>query len=139
MKVTITFDDTNPTIVAALGKDVGILLAEQKGYQTKVHNTEYVPAVGSETIDDETKEPTETEDGKKVYPQIPNPDYVAAKGETTIDNTETRAKFIGRKTLEDAILPYLTQGMARAAQKEATDKVTQINTVLGVATEITTE
>jgi len=136
MKVTITFDDTNPTIVAALGKDVGTTLSERKGYQAEMHNPEYVPAVGSETIDDTSKEKVAGEMGTMIYPQIANPDYVAAVGKPTIPNTQTRASFVGGKTLKEAILPYLTKEMANQERKNADDKIAQINAVIEKAIEI---
>lgn len=68
--------------------------ADNRGYQTVIVNQNYVPASGSETIDDTTAEPVENPMGVMVYPQIPNPDYVAAVGTPTILNPQTRIDFV---------------------------------------------
>lgn len=70
--------------------------ADNRGYQTVVANPNYLPASGSETIDDTTAAKVESTSmpGVMVYPQIPNPDYVAEVGTPTVPNPKTRIDFV---------------------------------------------
>jgi hypothetical protein len=58
MKVTFTFDDTDPNIVAVLGENIGEKLADNKGYTSEIPNPDYTP-------------------GGDEDPTIPNPDTKA--------------------------------------------------------------
>ncbi len=70
--------------------------ADNRGYQTVVTNKDYLPASGSETIEDITAEkvPVVGMPDVMVYPQIPNPDYIAEFGTPTIPNPQTRIEFV---------------------------------------------
>lgn len=109
MKVTFTFDDTDPNIVAVLGTNVGERLADNKGYTAEIANPDYNPATPD--------------------PEIP----------TTIANDKTKAMFLGEQTLKGAVLPFLVQELAVEERKAADAKVKQIESVIESATVITTE
>ncbi len=126
-KITITIDGNDPTLVSLLGANFIDKLADRKGYTQEVHNPDYVPAVGSPTMDDTSKQPVvEPETGVARYPQIPNPNYVPEVGTPTIQNPETRAEFVGRKALVDRIIPWALEEVAENERRTVNAKIEKI-------------
>ena len=84
------------------------LIAVKKGYQTKIKNPDYVPAVGSpQMVDPEWEQPEDFDEIMGEYPMVDNPDYVAEVGEPFMDNPETPMEFLAKKhqgyIIEDSI------------------------------------
>ena len=98
------------------------LFADDLGYQEKVRNEKYVPAVGNETMDDPEGGVETIEGIGEVPKQVPNPDYVAAIGEPTIDNPQTRQQLVSEKC-DELIANWLMSFAERNAMRNATEQV----------------
>ena len=98
------------------------LFADDLGYQEKVRNEKYVPAVGNETMDDPEGAMETIEGIGEVPKQVPNPDYVAAIGEPTIDNPLTRQQLVSEKC-DELIATWLMSFAERNAMRNATAQV----------------
>ena len=98
------------------------LFADDLGYQEKVRNEKYVPAVGNETMDDPEGAMETIEGIGEVPKQVPNPDYVAAIGEPTIDNPLTRQEHVSEKC-DELIATWLMSFAERNAMRNATEQV----------------
>lgn len=65
--------------------------ADNRGYQGKVKNPDYVPPVGKEfLVEEDGVTPQVDADGNFVV----NPEYVPAVGTSMIDNPQTRIEFV---------------------------------------------
>lgn len=139
-KVTITFDDTNPAIVALFGEGAIATLADDFGYVETVHNPDYIGAIGSPQIPDLSWTPGEGED-ESDRPIIDNPDYVPAVGESTIPNPVTRAQYVADVINTQVIVPaMLSKFEVRRKQEKEAEAMAQVaaaKTTLAAAAEIT--
>lgn len=89
--------------------------ADNRGYQTKVSNLDYIPAQGNEFLYQEDGiTDLLNEDGNPT----PNPDYVAAVGENIIDNPQTRVEFVKEWFKKEAVELFAVD-FKREAQKQA--------------------
>ena len=90
-------------------------LARLNGYQEQIVNTEYVPAVGMETMDDPSGATEEKEDvpGEKVRvaKQVENPDYVKAVGQEFIANPDSPLVFVAAKIPEVGMTTMIAKAM----------------------------
>ena len=90
-------------------------LASLNGYQEQIVNTEYVPAVGSETMNDPSGATEEIEyvPGEKVTApkQVKNPDYVKAVGEEFMANPDSPLVFIAAKIPEVGMTTMIARAM----------------------------
>ena len=125
-KVTITIDDSNPTLVSVFGSNTIDTIADEFGYMTMVEKSVeelpekvefiYTNPISGEVITD------------MVYPE---------GTEFYKENPESKAEFVGRIVLRDSIVPKLLSGFetrtkytavsnAEAAIKEAHNLVVSI-------------
>lgn len=93
--------------------------ADRLGYQELVVNPDYVPAQGSETIQDpDWVKPEDFDEMTDTIPQVPNPDYVAAVGEKMMTNPQSRVDFVSEKF--DAMASnWFAQFARRDAERDA--------------------
>lgn len=137
-KITITIDDANPAIVAALGDGTVDTVSVLKGYQEMVANPDYVPEIGSIQIPDSSWTPG-VDESEADRPLIDNPDYVPAVGTPTIPNTKTKGAFLAEKVLADVIVPWLFKEKEAAARKEVETQLQQVKQIVTNAAEIRVE
>ena len=86
-------------------------LASFNGYQEQIVNTEYVPAVGNETMDDPSGATEPTEGGGEAPKQVKNPEYVKAVGEEFITNPDSPLVFIAAKIPEVGMTTMTAKAM----------------------------
>lgn len=132
-KVTITIDDTNPTLVAAFGENALEAIADgEMGYQSMVEvlESELPAKIEVELIDKVTGEPYTKMDypeGTELYK--PNP--------------QSKADFVAFKILTENIAPRLVQGLAVRKRAEAALKadkeIKQAEQIVVSVAEVTTE
>ena len=123
-KITITFDDSKPEIVALFGANaVNAVLAQALGYMTMVEKTpEELPAkVDVQVVDQSTGETVTVQE----YP---------AGTEMYKPNPETKTQFVARKTISDSLVPYLLQSFKQKIQEvkqtELANEIKQAQSVL---------
>lgn len=102
-KVTITIDDTNPALVAAFGENSLETIADEIGYMEMVEKSE---SELPEKVFNPATDLPEYPDGTEMYK--PNP--------------QTKAEFVGRKILEDNIIPRLLTGFSAKKQNEKAEE-----------------
>lgn len=113
-KVTIAIDDTNPALVAAFGENSLSTIADEFGYMEMVEKEESeLPAKEPYTFTDPA---TGEEITSERYPE---------GTEMYKPNPESRANFVGRKMLENEIVPALIRGLSDRKRKEALANVDQ--------------
>lgn len=94
--------------------------ADRLGYQEMVVNPDYVPAQGSETIQDpEWVKPEGFDEMVDTIPQVPNPDYVPAVGEKMMTNPQSRTDFVSEKFDEFVSEQFFGQFARRDAERDA--------------------
>ena len=117
--ITITKTITQPEEV--IGQ-----FADDLGYQEVVPNPDYVPAQGSETIQDPAwEQPADFSPIDGVVPQVPNPDYVAQVGEPTIANPQSRTEFVSEKFDDFVSDKFFGQFARRNAERAAQETIKQ--------------
>lgn len=96
--------------------------ADNRGYQAKVQNPDYIPAQGSEFLYDEAQLNFILDE---LGNPVPNPDYIPAVGENIIDNPQTRVEFVKEWFKREAVDLFAVD-FKREAQKQAQEIAGQI-------------
>lgn len=96
--------------------------ADNRGYQGKVKNPDYVPAVGKEFLVEEDGITPQVDDEGNF---VKNPEYVPAVGENMIDNPETRVEFV-KKWFKAQAVELFAVDFKKDAQRQAAQMVETI-------------